>query len=436
MANKALGNETKVSTMLRNNSVLIEVGGSVRRIELDKFMDAINSGDEQMLRQVAWGVPIKQEVQSSTNYGVIGNLTAWQEYKLMSGRYLVTNDGKAAKLHPNNSNIYADGSTLDETKGNIIHISPRLYFRVQSDSVTGIPILWMSQVPIGGQYIGTANGGSYNAIGAYKGSIVSGALVSRSGNAPEGSRTIDSFWNAARVNGDDWGLISYDHRKLITMFGLSEYGNTNIQEMLGYGIGGSTAKDLWSTASSLLTGATKSLGDNFGKIDISVVNGDIVGDDCSRVNLMGIEDIYNWQWENTQNVFFGSSENAGQTGNEIFIYEGNRMPTSEELSTRPSGAYRQLVRPTTTENVQNIILGEHFDLFPSLLGGGSTSYWADRFYSNSTGQVCRWGGLASYGPSSGLVCVRSHSAWSFTHTYLGSRLAYYGDLTFINGQDI
>ena len=116
MANKALGNETKVSTMLRNNSILIEVGGSVRRIELDKFMDAINSGDEQLLRQVAWGVPIKQAIQSSTNYGVIGNLTAWQEYKLMSGRYLVTNDGKAAKLHPNDSSMYADGTVLDENQ--------------------------------------------------------------------------------------------------------------------------------------------------------------------------------------------------------------------------------------------------------------------------------------------------------------------------------
>ena len=33
-------------------------------------MNAINNGDEQMLRQVAWGIPIKQSTQSSTNYGV------------------------------------------------------------------------------------------------------------------------------------------------------------------------------------------------------------------------------------------------------------------------------------------------------------------------------------------------------------------------------
>ena len=220
------------------------------------------------------------------------------------------------------------------------------------------------------------------------------------------------------------------------MFGLSEYGDTNIQAKLGYGIGGSTEKSLWDTAASLLTGATKSLGDNFGKIDISVVNGDIIGDDCSRVNMMGIEDPYNWQWEMSQNVYFGSSNNAGQTGNEIFIYEGNRMPTAAELADEPSGSYRQLVRPTTSGYVQNIILGEHFDLFPSLLGGGSTSYWADRFYGSETGQLCRWGGYANYGAYSGLVYVYSNNAFSYAYTHIGSRLAYYGNLKFVNGRDI
>ena len=106
------------------------------------------------------------------------------------------------------------------------------------------------------RYIGTANGGMHNVIGAYKGSMPSTALVSRSGYAPKGNINIQAFWNAARVNGPDWGLLSYDHRKQLTMFGLSEYGDTNIQAKLGYGIGGSSAKDLWPTASSLLTGAT------------------------------------------------------------------------------------------------------------------------------------------------------------------------------------
>ena len=98
MATKGLGNETLVTSILRSNTVLVEVGGSVRRITVENFMNAINNGDEQMLRQVAWGIPIKQSTQSSTNYGVIGNTAAWTEYKLYCGRYLVTNDGSVLVL--------------------------------------------------------------------------------------------------------------------------------------------------------------------------------------------------------------------------------------------------------------------------------------------------------------------------------------------------
>ena len=56
MATKGLGNETLVTSILRSNTVLVEVGGSVRRITVENFMNAINNGDEQMLRQVAWGI--------------------------------------------------------------------------------------------------------------------------------------------------------------------------------------------------------------------------------------------------------------------------------------------------------------------------------------------------------------------------------------------
>lgn len=36
-------------------------------------------------------------------------------------------------------------------------IGPRLYYRVQTDSVSGVPILWLSMLPIGGEFIGGAN---------------------------------------------------------------------------------------------------------------------------------------------------------------------------------------------------------------------------------------------------------------------------------------
>lgn len=436
MATKTLGNETTVASMLRSNSVLVEIDGNVRRITLENLMNAINTGNEQLLRQVAWGVPLKHKVQSSTYYGVIGNTAAWEEYKRMSGRYLVTNSGKASKLSPTNSSVFADGTALDETKGHVMFISPRLYYLVQTDSVTGIPYLWLSMLPIGGNYIGGANGGMYNCMGAYKGTMNGSALVSRSGVAPAGSRTINSFWSAAQVNGKDWGLTDYEQRKLIMMLGLSEYGDTNIQAKLGYGISGNTNLDLWATATTLQTGATKSLGDNFGKIGISVVNGSIAGVNCSRVNMMGIEDPYGWQWEMLQGVFCGNSANATQDGTEIFIYKGNRLPTSAELTTHPNGEYRQATRQTVSGYVQEIIAGENFDIFPSKIGGGTTSYWADYSWANNTGQLVFWGGPASDGAYCGLASADSYYDWSLAGATVGSRLAYYGNLTFVTGADL
>ena len=182
MALKNLATVAQVQSILKTNSILVEVGGSLRRITLDKLIESINAGEEELLRSVAWGVPIKQASQSSSAWGRVGNLDMWALYKSQCGRYLVKNNGHAAKLSVTNSGVYADGTTLNENLGHVICHFPKLYFRVQEDAVTGIPYLWMSLIPIGGHFIPEAN------IGAYKGSMASSALVSRSGVAPAGSR--------------------------------------------------------------------------------------------------------------------------------------------------------------------------------------------------------------------------------------------------------
>lgn len=431
---KVLANETKVASMLQNNSLLIEVGGSIRRIELKDFLEAINQGDELMLRQVAWGVPIKDKIQSSTNWGRIGNLQAWEEYKSMCGRFLVTEDGRAAKLHQNDSTVYADGTALDQTKGNVMFIAPRLYYRVQEDSVTGVPTLWMSQVPIGGDYIGNADNGRYNVVAAYKSYRLGTKLVSRSGYAPTGSRTIEQNWTDAQGNGPNWGLQDYNLRKLMVMLLLSEFGDSNAQKVIGGGVGGTTSAALWELTSGLLTGATATMGDNSGKIPIVV--GENLGVDTCRVSLMGLEDVYGWQWEQIQGVYYGNSANAEQTGSEAFIYEGNRMPTSVELTTKPKGEFRQLARLTSSGYIKELISGKNFDWLGSVIGGDSSSYWASYNYGSTTGQLCLAGGNSAYGALCGLVDVAASAAFSDSGSARGSRLAYFGNLTFVDGRNI
>lgn len=430
MPNKNLATAAQVQTMLRTNSVFVEIDGSIRRISLDNLMSSINEGNEQLLRQVAWGVPIKDTIQSSPVWGRVGNLDMWEEYKSLSGRYLVTNDGKAAKLSTVNSGVFADGTALNESLGHVMVYAPRLYFLVKNDEVAGISYLWMSMLPIGGHYIEAP------CIGAYKGSMSGSALVSRSGVAPAGSKTINAFWSAAQVNGKNWGLINYDHRKFMIMILLSEYGNPNAQGVLGNGLTGTNSSD-WQTALSFPCGNTKSLGDSFGSVahEYTMTNGTQTVGACD-VSLMGIENPYAQQWEMSQGVYCGSSNNSGQTGAEIFIYEGNRMPSSSELATHPEGDYRQLTRLTSEGYISQMILGEHFDIFAKKTGGGGTSYWCDYSYANSTGQLVLWGASAHDGANAGLGSAYSNYAWSYSSSYFGSRLAYYGELTFMSGAEL
>lgn len=437
MAAKDLAKADAVNSMLASDYVLVEIGGSIKRISVKDFMNSIQTGSLN-LSQYAWGIPIYQSPSSKTSpeWGRVGNLDMWAQYKETAGRYLLTQDGRLAKLSKTNSNYFADGTVVDETKGNIMFHAHRLYYLVKTDAVTGIPYLWLSLLPIGGHYIESP------CFGAYKADVIADKLVSRSGRVPKGGLTISQFRAKARANGNDYGLSCYDHRRLMMMLQLSEYGNPNCQEKIGYGVGGSVGGDFWGAASKLTTGATKTLGDSCGSIPIDALPDATAGKpasvNSSRVSLFGIEDGWNWQHEMTQNIYFGKSENTGQTGKDVFIYEGNRMPTDAELTTKPAGDYRKLERMDGEGYVSKMALGEHFDLIAqSTTGGGSNNYWCDYFWRNlATGQLCLFGGDANSGSLSGLASVYSHFAFSFAFASFGARLAYYGKTQYVNGADL
>jgi hypothetical protein len=243
---------------------------------------------------------------------------------------------------------------------------------------------------------------------------------------PTRSLTITQFWNYAQVNGKDWGLIDWDSVRYYMMECLSDYGSPNIQTNLGYGVGGSAGNSLWNGGFS--TGETMSLGDESGYVTIS--------GDSNHTSLHGSEDLYNAEWQMVQGIYFGSSSNSAQSGTEAFIYQGNRLPSSTELTTQPSGEYRQSTRYTAGSNyVSSMKLGEYFDLLATGVSGSSSTYWCDYYYGNSTGQLCLWGASA-YGSPAGLAYVYSADAFGFSNASIGSRLAYKGKLTFVDGRQI
>ena len=70
---------------------------------------------------------------------------------------------------------------------------------------------------------------------------------------------------------------------------------------------------------------------------------------------------------------------------------------------------------------------------PAVVGGGSTTYWADYHYTNipASGTVLRgvlFGGNANYGAAAGFGYAGSHYAPSYTNAHIGSRLCFIPNL--------
>lgn len=426
---KDLATADIAARLLKNQHVLCVVNGSVKRITLDNLMNSINSGDEQLLRSVAWGVSLKQNVQSSPDWGRIGNTGLYAQYKSQVGRYMLKNNGKAAKLSVSDSHYYADGTPVDFSVGHVMVRAPRLYLLVKEDPTTNIPILWGSMLPIGGFYIDLC-------AGAFLGSIQNGAYVSRPGVAPTASKTISQFFAAAQQNGPDFGLADYDWVRWFLAMNLFEFGNPNVQANIGNGVTGTNNSSNYLTPWSWNLGDTLSLGDACGKVDKAwtTSDGTAVQNAC-HVSLFGSEDNFCF-WQMIQGVYCGSSANAGQDGTEVFIYKGNRLPTSTELATHPAGDYRTITRLTTEGYIKKMLLGSNLDVFASEFGGGGNSYWCDYQYANNSGQLVLLGGYALDGAGCGLGYVSSGDAFSSSSALIGSRLAYYGNVDVVDGADL
>ena len=351
----------------------------------------------------SWGLTIP--VDGSTNYTLVGNVEAWNNYKAKIGRYLLKSNGDAYKLNVGDSTIldYND-ATFDPNLGNVMVRIPRLSYMVVRDSA-GRDTIWMTEEPVMRNVI------EEQWIGAYLASYDGNKLRSMKGGTVAANRTINVFWEQAQANGKAFGLTNYTQRILMVLIYLSNYRSLNSQATLGYGMNGNSNN--FDAAQNKPTGETSALGDACGSVDGGTSNAN-----AKHISLFGLEDIYGWFWEMIQGVFL--------INNKVYVYDGNRMPDSEELAYGAKGKSRSFNRNASEGWITKLVGGEHFDIFPSAVGGGSSSYWCDYTWTSTTGQLLLWGGDAADGSSCGLVSSHSIHAWTNAWAILGSRLAYYG----------
>ena len=76
-----------------------------------------------------------------------------------------------------------------------------------------------------------------------------------------------------------------------------------------------------------------------------------------------------------------------------------------------------------------MMIGEYGENMPTEVGAGSTTYFADYFYTNipASGVAQRgvlFGGAANNGATAGLSCATTHNTASATGASIGSRLCF------------
>ena len=439
---KSLGNVTEVQSMTSEQTVLIEVGGSPRRIRLDKFREGLNMNDEQVLSELAFYIDINTaSSKGSTRVDVGGNLNMRAMWENAKKPILMDKDGNYCELNPNDCRYTAEGEYLLNDDGTIIdkyshcdfmELIPEYYGRIQTITVNNNTILrpWFSLVPLPGGYIIPQQ-----VVGKFKSGNVGSQMRSLPGLIPDNSKTINAFWNLAQARSKSHGLAGLDFRNYLFFHVMSKYGYRDSQNAktadgtLVYGVGldgteglldGETAGDNgFANQRYVKTGATLSLGDNDGNVPVTLNNGNT----AHSVNTGGFENTWGQYWEMIQGLC--------SVGADVYFWRGNVMPAGTPTADTFDKIEHVKLQRSLTAGVygMNIISdadGQGVYMIPKESKSGIS--YGDYYYVSDTGQLWLFGGLSYYGSNCGLACLNSINAWSVSPANISARLAYYGSV--------
>lgn len=258
--------------------------------------------------------------------------------------------------------------------------------------------------------------------------------------------SLTNFRAYARKRGStEWNCNLYQtHRKLWWLFAV-EYANFNSQDAFnaeldenGYHQGGLSSGvttlngTKWNTFNNYYPfvpcGTTNSLGNHSGVVEFTMPDEYDPGVP-TKVNVpsyRGVENPFGhiWKWTDGCKCLIQSETDGGLS--EFYVCDDPAAFTS-------SGVVNYDLRgnlPRKEGYVKKLILGEHGEIMPLEVGGGSTTYFCDYFYTNipSSGVSERgvlFGGSAAAGTNAGFVSAITDYTAAHAHASIGSRLCFY-----------
>ena len=394
----------------------------------------------------------------------IGKMELHKELPLQSmmRNCILKNDGSVAYyLHANDSTKQDNGAAADLTgaTGQMETELPDMYVRFETDgnkcrhlqSTEPLPgfHLWrkgyIGSVEATVQRSTTTLASVCNTDADYRGgnndATRDGTYRTMLG-MPATNISLTNFRAYARKRGStEWNCNLYRLHKMMWWLFAVEYANFNSQadfnaalDENGYHQGGLGAGvTTWDGTSwnnyngyypLVPCGVTNSLGNHTGTVDYNVI-----GSDGSTVKTFavpryrGVENPFGhiWKWTDGCKCIIQSEASGGLS--KFYVCDN---PANFTSSGTTNYDYRGNL-PRSVGYVKALILGEDGEIMPLAVGGGSTTYFCDYFYTNipTSGESERgvlFGGTASSGAHAGFVFAYTH--YAATNAHLGSRLCF------------
>lgn len=336
------------------------------------------------------------------------NYGSWKDAWFMKNCYPVALkfDGtEDYKLDPNDYRKKADGTASDVAnssyQGNFMMAFPIVWFkRYEDDSYNYIEIADRKLDDTFEAFAHIDKDGNlkpYIYLPLFKGTIVDGKLRSIADANPENFTTANAEISAAESCGDHWQIWDHSSRELIndllTLIGRS----TNSQTTFGKGRESGYVNDALQNYGILKTGTLTDKGSFYGS-----------NSSTNECKVFGMESLWANRWDRMQGLL---SVNG--------VYKVKMTPPYNLTGTdfiTPSGA----TMPTANGWLKTLSTSKYGSL-PSAVGGSSSTYYADLFYSDASGtRVARVGGHCNSGSDDGFRYVNMTNTASYSYWHVGA----------------
>jgi hypothetical protein len=311
------------------------------------------------------------------------------------GKYTAAGKMTVCQLNDSDGTKYSDGTTanLTGTEGDVWMKLPRFFYHaeeIETDvwkigfGLDKVDNTWK-------EWDGT------DLIGVYEAYNTGSKTYSRSGVATTGSISQAIFKTYARARGDGYTIVKHKHQNIMAFLFYAKYGNTNCQALIGSGTNSYTKN----------SGETNALG----MVDTqAATNGN-----TQSINFWGLENWWGNKYEWLDNVVCNPV-----SANGVWCV------TEDDGSTRDV----QGVVANDWVYFKKMVIGKNLDLVMKVAdaASGTTGYCDAQYISNSTARVVARSCYNS-NANGGVACAAASYDSSGTSAYIGSRLAFRGEIT-------